>query len=86
MKLLNPYRCDRKGCSTTKGDANHWWLIYSPDGASHFEVRPWNVEHQDDTGVLHACSEACVSKMLSSWVAEMHRRPVAAPVEEAVSE
>lgn len=74
MKEPYPYRCDGEGCEQRKGPANRWWLVESVPGA--FLVKPWDESEADENDTRHSCSEACTSKMLSSWLAQAQPKPV----------
>ena len=77
MKIAEPYLCD--SCGIVKGGANHWWLRDVPHATSVFILRPWDDELAAKETYQHLCSEACASKALSQWMANVQRAATPGP-------
>jgi hypothetical protein len=65
MSLTRPFRCDV--CGKQKGSTNRWWMIVSRESLN---LAPFDDLIAEEDGVKHLCGESCVSKAVSSWMAE----------------
>jgi len=66
---VDSYKCD--GCGIQKGENNHWFKFrsYPNEGnGSEFIVNDWNNKSEDYANTKHLCSDACVIRMVQSWL------------------
>jgi hypothetical protein len=76
------FTCDI--CGTTKGVANHWWMLSYADCPcddmdqvpQRFSIMPWSVEQSRDGEMRHLCGKGCAMQALERF---MTPRTSAAP-------
>ena len=67
MKAKN-FTCDGPGCEHVKKEVNHWFLVIQEPRSGGFLIHPWNEDIALQSGVEHACGEACLLKIISEHI------------------
>lgn len=70
MKKIDTYACEE--CDKQKGDTNHWFIIEL--FPSQFQINTWGIFTNMDKKIA-ACSEQCVTKILSKWMSTVQSAP-----------
>jgi hypothetical protein len=78
------FTCDV--CGTTKGEANHWWMLSHADCAcdeddqipQRFSVMPWSASQSRNPEMRHLCGKGCAMQALERF---MTQRPVISSLE-----
>lgn len=69
-RIKEPFACDGENCGQRKGATNRWWMVSTATGGGSLTVSGWSKSLEDHPEIEHFCSEACVSKALSRWMAK----------------
>ena len=78
------FTCDI--CGTTKGDANHWWMLSHADCAcdeedqvpQRFSIMPWSANQSRNPEMRDLCGKGCAMQALERF---MTQRPAISGVE-----
>lgn len=76
--------CDR--CKKVKKETNHWWMMYPIESENGFTIEPLGEPDFDDPieSEKHLCSEECVIKEVSKFMAKILDIPTQVKKEEIV--
>jgi len=67
------FRCAGPNCGQLKGEANHWWLMWSSKegNAAVLSICAWDEQLALREGALCVCGEQCAQKLQSLFMANI---------------